>query len=482
MGGFFGVTSKADCVIDLFYGTDYHCHLGTRRGGMAVLNEKGFNRTIHDISHTQFKSKFVDDIPKMHGTTGIGIISDYEDQPLIISSHLGTYSIVTVGVIKNAESLALEIFRNRSTHFSEISGNEINPTELTATLINREESFVSGIQRAQMSIVGSCSMLILTDKGIYAARDRFGRTPVVIGSGEKGFAVAIESCAFSNLGYEVVRELGPGEIVLINREGITEMVPPGDVLQICSFLWIYYGYPASSYEGINVEKVRYNSGEALARRDDVEVDLVAGIPDSGTAHALGYSNLAKIPFGRPFVKYSPAWSRSFMPPNQEVRDLVAKMKLIPIRELTHGARMLFCDDSIVRGTQLKDTFQRLYSYGAKEIHMRIACPPLLYSCPFLNFSRSRSEFDLAARQAVRELEEENQPDLKEYANPDSDRHHAMVQRICQKLNLSSLRYQRIEDMVEAIGLQRERLCTGCWTGPVFYENEERPELPFVQRQ
>jgi len=478
MGGFFGAASREDCIVDLFYGTDYHCHLGTRRGGMAVLSEDGFTRSIHDISHDHFKSKFVDEIARMRGNSGIGIISDYEDQPLLIGSHLGTYAIVTVGVIRNAASLAAEAFRKRTTHFSEMSGNEINPTELVATIINQEESFEEGIQRVQRSIVGSCSLLLLTRDGIYAARDRFGRTPVVVGRSEKGMAVSMETCSFPNLGYEIAGELGPGEIVFVTPDGMEQRIAPGGLLQICSFLWIYYGYPSSSYQGINVEEARYNCGAALARADDAAVDYVAGIPDSGTAHALGYSNEAHVPYKRPFVKYSPAWSRSFMPPNQEVRDLVARMKLIPIREITEGARMLFCDDSIVRGTQLKDTFQRLYAYGAREIHMRIACPPLLHGCPFLNFSRSRSEFDLAARRAVRELEREKQPDLAPYADPSTEEYWRMVERIRSRMSLTSLRYQRLEDMVASIGLPRGKLCTGCWTGPVFYEMEERPELPF----
>jgi amidophosphoribosyltransferase len=467
MGGFFGVASQQDCIADLFYGTDYHCHLGTRRGGLAVLGEEGVSRFIHDISNAQFKSKFQSDLEKMKGNLGIGVISDYEDQPLIIGSHLGTYSIVTVGVIKNAEELARKAFQSRTTHFSEMSDKGINPTELTATLINREDSFEEGIRQAQESIVGSCSLLLLTDQGLYAARDRLGRTPVIMGRGPKGYAVTMETSAFPNLGYETVKELGPGEVVFVTPEGIEERVPSGSQLQICSFLWVYYGYPASSYEGINVERVRYASGAALARDDDVQIDFIAGIPDSGTAHALGYSHATGVPFKRPFVKYTPTWPRSFLPPNQDVRDLVARMKLIPIRDLTYGSRILFCDDSIVRGTQLRDTFQRLYAYGAKEIHLRIACPPLLHSCPFLNFSRSRSELDLAARKAISEMVGSEEAGLQEYARPDSEQHRIMVERICRKLSLTTLKYQRLEDMVESIGLPRERLCTGCWTGPRF---------------
>jgi amidophosphoribosyltransferase len=406
MGGFFGVVSKKDCVPKLFYGTDYHSHLGTRRGGLATLDEDHFARFIHDITNAQFRSKFEDDILKMKGMTGIGVISDFEDQPLIIGSHLGRYAIATVGVIKNDTVLAKKAFGKRGIHFSEMSGNEINPTELTATLINQEESFAAGIKNAQEQIEGSCSLLLLTEDGIYASRDRLGRTPVIIGKGPDGYAATMESCAFPNLGYTLEKELGPGETVLLTAEAIEQKTPPGSKMQICSFLWIYYGYPASSYEGINVEATRYRCGAALAENDDVEVDCVAGIPDSGTAHALGYAAKAHITYCRPFVKYTPTWPRSFMPQQQNVRDLVAKMKLIPIKELTEGKRLLFCEDSIVRGTQLKNTLQRMYDYGALEIHMRPACPPLAYGCKFLNFSRSRSELDLAARKAISKLEGE----------------------------------------------------------------------------
>jgi amidophosphoribosyltransferase len=464
MGGFFGVVSKEDCVLDVFYGTDYHCHLGTKRGGMAVNNDTGVTRYIHDISNAQFRSKFDDDIRKMKGNTGIGVISDYEDQPLIIGSHLGTYAIVTVGVLKNAEALAKRAFGKKATHFSEMSGNEINPTEIVATLINQEDSFTAGIKSAQTQIEGSCSLLLLTRDGIYAARDSVGRTPVIIGKGPRGYAVTMETCAFPNLGYEYVRDLGPGEIVRITANGIEQKVKPGPCMQICSFLWVYYGYPASDYEGINVEAARYRCGAALARRDNVTVDFVAGIPDSGTAHAIGYANKAHVPHVRPFVKYTPTWPRSFMPQSQEIRDLVAKMKLIPIRALTSGQRLLFCEDSIVRGTQLKDTIARLYDYGAKEIHMRPACPPLIYGCKFLNFSRSRSELDLAGRRAIQEIEGKKKPDIASYADPDGEKYNTMVEKIRKRLNLTTLRYQRLDDLVEAVGLPKEKLCTFCWDG------------------
>ena len=464
MGGFFGVASEGDCVEDLFYGTDYHCHLGTMRGGLAVKNGEGFTRSIHDITNSQFRFKFEDDIAKMHGASGIGVISDFDDQPLIIGSHLGIYAIVTVGVIQNWKDLARRAFDNRSTHFSEMSGSTINPTELVATLIDQEATFADGIRSAQEAIEGSCSILLLTDEGIYAARDRLGRTPVVIGRKQGAMAAALETCAFPNLGFEIDRSLGPGEIVRLTGGGMEQVAPPGDQMQICTFLWVYYGYPASNYEGINVEVARNRCGAALARAEKIDIDMVAGVPDSGTGHAVGYAHEAGIPYRRPFVKYTPTWPRSFMPQDQRVRDLVAKMKLIPIRELIEGQRMLFCEDSIVRGTQLKDTIQRLYDYGAKEVHMRPACPPLVFGCKFLNFSRSRSELDLAGRTAIKELEGTGDGDLDVYADPDSDKYAAMVDRIRIRLNLTSLRYQRLSDLVEAVGLPKEKLCTYCWDG------------------
>ena len=463
MSGVFAVATRNDCVLDLFYGTDYHSHLGTRRGGLAVRNGKGVTRVIHDISNAQFRSKFEHDLPRMSGHTGIGVISDYEDQPLIVGSHLGTYAIVTVGVIKNAEALAREAFGKRTTHFSEMSGGEINPTELVATLINQGATFEEGIQRAQRVIEGSCSILLLTDQGIYAARDLLGRTPLIIGRRKDAIAVTLETCAYPNLGYETEKDLGPGEIVLITPDGWEQRGKPGDRMQICSFLWVYYGYPASSYEGINVENCRYRCGAALARNDDLKLDLVAGIPDSGTGHSIGYSNQAGVPHGRPFVKYTPTWPRSFMPQDQSVRDLVAQMKLIPIRELIQGKRVLFCEDSIVRGTQLKDTIQRLYDYGAVEVHMRPACPPLIHGCKFLNFSRSKSELDLAGRRAIKELTGNDQP-KPEYARCGSQEYCAMVDRIGQRLRLTTLKYQKLDDLVAAIGLPKEKLCTYCWDG------------------
>lgn len=464
MGGFFGVASKSDCVNDLFFGTDYHSHLGTKRGGIAMKDESGFSRSIHDISDAQFRSKFEVDITKMRGTQGIGVISDYEDQPLLIGSHLGTYAIVTVGVVQNLDVLAKKAFGKKTTHFSEMGGGEINPTELVATLINQEATFEDGIRNAQEAVEGSCSILILTDKGIYAARDKFGRTPVILGEKEGSYAITLETCAFPNLDFKTIKYFGPGEIVLVTADGVAQKKAPGDRLQICSFLWVYYGYPSSEYEGINVESARNRCGVALARNDDVEIDLVAGIPDSGTGHAIGYANEAGIPYRRPFVKYTPTWPRSFMPQDQTVRDLVARMKLIPIKDLIDGQRMLFCEDSIVRGTQLKNIIQRLYTYGAKEVHMRPACPPLVYGCKFLNFSRSRSELDLAGRTAIKEIEGKDNKNPVEYANPCSGKYCAMVEKVRERLKLTSLKYQKLDDLVSAIGLPKEKLCTYCWDG------------------
>ncbi len=464
MGGFYGVVSQRDCVQDLFYGTDYHSHLGTKRGGVAVHDGKRFTRYIHDISNAQFRSKFEHDIQKMKGNCGIGVISDYEDQPLLVGSHLGVYAIVTVGLIRNAASLAKKAFAKRATHFSEMSGDEINPTELVATLINQGESFEEGLANVQETIEGSCSILLLTEKGIYAARDKYGRTPVVIGKKDRAYCVTMETCAFPNLEYEIEAFLGPGEVVFLTQEGYERRRAPGEKMQICSFLWVYYGYPASSYEGINVEVVRNRSGELLAKHDDVEIDEVAGIPDSGTGHAIGYANAKGKPYARPFVKYTPTWPRSFMPQDQSTRDLVAGMKLIPVRDLIQGKRLLFCEDSIVRGTQLRDTIRRLYDYGAKEVHMRPACPPLVYGCPFLNFSRSGSVMDLAARRAVRELGCHDGPCLLQFTGSCAEKYQAMVERIRQQLGLTTLKYQTLEHLIQAIGLPKEKLCTFCWDG------------------
>jgi amidophosphoribosyltransferase len=464
MGGLFGVVSKEDCVSDLFYGTDYHSHLGTRRGGLAVKNADGFTRFIHNIENAQFRSKFEQDVTNMNGNRGIGVISDNEDQPVLIGSHLGKYAIATVAKINNTEELVEKIFGKRTTHFSELSGGEINPTELVATLIDQESTFEDGIQGALEAVDGSCSLLLLTEEGVYAARDWLGRTPVVIGEKDGSYAASSETCAFPNLDFTIKKYLGPGEIVFITEEGIEQKRPPGQKMQICGFLWVYYGYPASNYEGINVETVRNKCGAFLARRDTIKIDMVTGIPDSGVGHGLGYASEAGLPFKRPFVKYTPTWPRSFMPQDQAVRDLVAKMKLIPIRDIIEGKRLLFCEDSIVRGTQLKDTIQRLYDFGAKEVHMRPACPPLTYGCKFLNFSRSRSELDLAARTAIHALEGKDGVDLDKYSTTGSEKYEAMVENIRERLKLTTLRYQRLEDLVEAIGLPKEKVCTYCWDG------------------
>lgn len=464
MGGFFGITSDKDCVDDLFFGTDYHSHLGTKRGGLAVKNDAGFVRFIHNIENAQFRSKFETDINKMSGNMGIGVISDFDDQPLLIRSHLGNYAIVTVGAIQNIDDLVDTAFRKKKIHFRDMSGGKINPTELVATLINQESTYEEGIKSAQEAIEGSCSLLLLTEDGVYAARDKWGRTPIVIGEKKGSFAASLETCAFPNLEFNVKQYLGPGEIVLLTHQGVEHIKPPDEKMQICGFLWVYYGYPASSYEGINVEDVRNRCGAKLAQRDSIHVDFVAGIPDSGTAHGLGYASESGIPFKRPFVKYTPTWPRSFMPQDQNIRNLVAKMKLIPVQEFIKGKRLLFCEDSIVRGTQLQDTIQRLYDAGALEVHMRPACPPLIYACKFLNFSRSKSELDLAARKAIFELAGEEGTDLSDFARTDSENYRAMVENIRKRLNLTSLQYQRLEDLVEAIGLPKEKVCTYCWDG------------------
>ncbi len=463
MGGLFGITSKQDCVRDLFYGTDYHSHLGTRRAGMVVANKKGFNRSIHNIENAYFRSKFEPELQTFHGSNGIGVISDFDAQPLIINSHLGTFAIVTVGRINNIDALGRRAFA-RKKYFSETSGGGINPTELVSMIICEQQTFQDGIASVFDSIKGSCSLLILTKKGIIAARDRLGRTPLIIGSKEGALAVTSETCALSNLGYETEYYLGPGEIVYLNAEGFRQLTPPNSEMQICSFLWVYYGYPPSSYENINVEMVRYRCGRALARKDTIEADLVSGIPDSGIGHAVGYANEKHIPYMRPYTKYTPTWPRSFMPRNQAVRDLVARMKLIPNRSIIQGNRLVFCDDSIVRGTQLKDNVKILFDYGAREVHMRVACPTLIYPCEFLNFSASRSSLDLAGRKAIVEIEGTDKVDLDEYAKAGSEKNLAMVEKIRQRLGLTTLKFQTMGDLVDAIGLPKEKLCTHCWDG------------------
>lgn len=463
MSGFFGCISKKDCVSNVFYGTDYHSHLGTKRAGLAFYNNNGFQRAIHSLEDGYFRTKFENDLKGFKGTSGIGVISDTEAQPVVVNSHLGKFAIVTASKIVNAEDLEQEFLDRRKT-FSETSQGSVNPTELIAKLISEGEDFVSGIENVFNKIKGSCSMLILTTKGIIAARDKLGRTPIVIGKNEDEFAVASETNSFHNLNFTIERFLGPGEIVLITAEGITCLKKPGNKMQICSFLWIYYGYPPSYYENLNVEEVRYNCGAALAKTDDTEADFVTGIPDSGIGHAIGYSNQRNIPYMRPYAKYTPTWPRSFMPQNQEMRDLVAKMKLIPNPALIKNKCGIFLDDSIIRGTQLKDNIHCLYAEGIREVHMRIACPPLIYPCEFLNFSRSKNANDLISRTTMLQLEGTENVDLQKYADPDTDDHKTMVDRIRQNFRLTTLKFQRLTDLVDAIGLPKEKLCTHCWDG------------------
>lgn len=466
MGGFFAVASKNDCVFDLFFGTDYHSHLGTRRGGMAVYGKEGFDRAIHNIENSPFRTKFEKDANEMKGYMGVGCISDYEPQPLLIRSHHGAYVITTVGKINNMESLISMLLKS-GVHFMEMTSGEINPTELVATLINQKENIVDGIQYAMEKIEGSMTLMLLTPRGIYIARDKLGRTPVSLGKRDDAYCASFESFAYLNLGYEEYRELGPGEIVVMTPEAVTTLVKPGEKMKICTFLWVYYGYPSSSYEGISVEEMRYRCGKLLAKRDEgnVHPDTVAGVPDSGTPHAIGYANQSGIPFSRPFIKYTPTWPRSFMPTMQSERKRIAKMKLIPVHDLIKGKSLLLIDDSIVRGTQLRETTEFLYHSGAKEVHIRPACPPLVYGCKFLNFSRSTSDMDLITRRIIRRYEGENELKvLQEYTNPDSDRYQKMVDAIGREMNFTSLRYHRLDDMIQSVGLDESKLCTYCWSG------------------
>ncbi len=465
MGGLFGVASKNDCVFDLFFGTDYHSHLGTKRGGMAVYGSDGFQRAIHNIENAPFRTKFEHDVDEMKGNLGIGCISDNEPQPLIVRSHLGNFAITTVGRINNADELARDAFTNGTTHFLEMSGGDINPTELTAALINRCGSIAEGIRYAQSRIDGSMSMLILTPQGIYAARDLVGRTPVIVGKKDGAYCASFESFAYLNLGYEDCHELGPGEIDFLTPEAMQIVVPAKQEMKICTFLWVYYGYPSSCYEGVNVEKMRYNCGDMLAQRDNVDADSVAGIPDSGTAHAVGYANRSNIPFSRPFIKYTPTWPRSFMPQKQSQRNLIARMKLIPVDTLIRDKRLILIDDSLVRGTQLRETTEFLYHSGAKEVHIRLACPPLLFGCKYLNFSRSTSQMDLITRRMIARFENGcTQPDLSRYADPDSPQYAQMVDEIRRELKFTTLKYHRLDDMIASTGMSPCKFCTYCWTG------------------
>ncbi len=466
MGGFFGAVSKEDCVFDLFFGVDYHSHLGTRRAGMAVYDsESGFDKAIHNIENAPFRTKFTKESNSMHGQMGIGCISDFEAQPILIRSHHGTYAISTVGKINNIDEIADEIIKT-NTHFFEMHGGGINQTELVAAIINQKENFIEGIRYVQEVVDGSISILILTPKGVYAVRDKLGRTPISIGQKEDGYCASFESFAYLNLGYKEYKELGPGEAVVLTPDGVKTLIPAGDKMRICTFLWIYYGYPSASYEGISVEKMRYNCGKALAKRDNVKPDIVAGVPDSGIAHAIGYSNEAGIPYSRPFIKYTPTWPRSFMPTNQTKRNLIAKMKLIPIHDLIDGKSLLLIDDSIVRGTQLRETTEYLFESGAKEVHIRPACPPLFYGCKYLNFSRSTSEMDLITRRVIKKLEGVEPTDeiIKEYVDPDGEKYAAMIEEIRKELHFTTLRYHRLDDMIASVGIDSDKLCTYCWDG------------------
>ncbi|MCC8138295.1 MAG: amidophosphoribosyltransferase [Clostridiales bacterium] len=470
MGGIFGVAAKRSCTMELFYGVDYHSHLGTRRGGMAVYGEQGFQRAIHNIENSPFRTKFEQDADEMDGHLGIGCISDYEPQPLLVQSHLGSFAITTVGKINNMEQLLLSVYENGNTHFQEMSSGQINATELVAALICKKETIVEGIRYVQQIVDGSMTLLLMTKDGIYAARDRLGRTPLVVGKKEDAYCVSFESFAYLNLGYSDYRELGPAEIDFITPDQVKMVGEPGEQMRICSFLWVYYGYPTSSYEGVNVEEMRYRCGGMLAKRDreaaNISPDIVAGVPDSGTAHAIGYANESGIPFARPFIKYTPTWPRSFMPTKQAQRNLIARMKLIPVKALIKEKKLLLIDDSIVRGTQLRETTEFLYQSGAREVHVRPACPPLLFGCKYLNFSRSKSDMDLIARRIVREREGDDvsKEVLSDYADPCSKNYTEMLEAIRRQQNFTSLRYHRLDDMEESIGINPCKLCTYCFNG------------------
>ena len=471
MGGFFGVVSKRDCVLDVFFGVDYHSHLGTRRGGMIIYDtEDGFQRQIHNIENTPFRTKFEKDLYDFHGCSGIGCISDSDPQPLLVRSHLGLYAITMVGIINNAEELIRQYFSDHGHQFMAMSSGKVNSSELIAALINQKEDLVSGIRHAQELIDGSATILILTKDGIIAARDKFGRLPVLIGKSEEGHCVSFESFAYTKLGYENAYELGPQEIVFIDSEKCETLAPAGKDMKICAFLWSYYGYPNSNYEGVNVEVMRYRNGEIMARDEMAagtlpDVDYVAGVPDSGVPHAIGYSTQSGKTFARPFVKYTPTWPRSFMPANQNIRNQVAKMKQIPVPELIEGKKLLFVDDSIVRGTQLRETVEFLYSSHASDVHFLSACPPIMYSCKYLNFSSNGSDMDLIARQTIQELEgDEGQTHLDEYTDASTERGKCLLHSICEKMGFDSLGYQSLEGLLEAIGIDRDKICTYCWNG------------------
>lgn len=465
MGGFFGVASKQDCVLELFYGVDYHSHLGTRRGGMAVYGEDGFYRAIHNIENSPFRTKFDHDVSEMKGYLGIGCISDYDPQPLLIQSHLGSFAITTVGKVNNYEELLKGLFEKDHSHFQEMTNGQINVTELVAALICEKESIVEGIKYVQDVVDGSMTMLVMTKEGIYGARDRYGRTPLVIGKKDDSYCLSFESHAYINLGYTDYKELGPCEVVYVTSEGVEEIRPARTgKMKICSFLWVYYGFPTSCYEGRNVEEVRFTSGLKMGQKDEFEVDCACGIPDSGVGMALGYAEGKGVPYHRAISKYTPTWPRSFTPSNQEMRSLVAKMKLIPNRAMLNGKRLLFCDDSIVRGTQLRDNVKVLYDYGAKEVHMRIACPPLIYACPFVGFTASKNALELITRRIIKELEGDENKNLEKYATTGSPEYEKMVSVIAERFGLSSLKFNTLETLIEAIGLPKCQVCTHCFDG------------------
>lgn len=467
MGGFFGTISVKDCVNDLFYGTDYNSHLGTRRAGMVTFDPvKGFNRSIHSLERNYFRSRFEDELEHFVGNQGLGVISDTDPQPIIVNSHLGRYAVVTVAKINNIREIAANLLVERM-HFSEMSANNINQTELVALLINMGHNFVEGINNVYRKIQGSCSMLVLTEDGIIAARDFLGRTPIVIGRKEGAYAATSETSAFPNLDYQVVRDVGPGEIVRLRPDGIEVLQQPFSRCQICSFLWVYYGFPTSDYEGINVEAMRERNGELMGEEDPIEADCVCGVPDSGVGMAIGYSLGSKIPYKRAVLKYTPTWPRSFTPGNQSRRDLVAKMKLIPNRAILNGNRVVFCDDSIVRGTQLRDNVRMFFDYGAREVHARISCPPLVYGCPFIQFTSSKSDLELITRQVIKDFEGDPSKNLEKYSTTDSPEYKRMVEEIGRRLGLTTVRFAKIEKLIESIGLPKERVCTHCFDGSSY---------------
>ena len=466
MGGFFGVISQHACATDLFYGIDYHSHLGTKRAGMVTREDDVFHRSIHDIENTYFRTKFSDEINKFTGNLGIGVISDTDAQPIVVNSHLGRFGIVTVARINNVDELVQDCL-DRRQHFSELNSGKTNPTELVALLINQGETFTEGIQNVYNKVKGSCSMLVLTDDGIIAARDYLGRTPIVVGKKDDGYCVASESHSYINLDYTTCYNVAPGEIVKVTLDGVQQLLKPNPKSQICSFLWVYYGYPVTDYEGINVEEARYREGIEMGRDDDVDIDYVSAIPDSGIGMALGYSNVRRVPYLRGVVKYTPTWSRSFMPVNQAQREHVAKMKLIPNRQLLEGKRVVFCDDSIVRGTQLRDNVKMLYEYGAKEVHIRISCPPLLYGCPFLNFSASKNVMELVTRRFVEKLEGSSEKNIEKYCDHTTKEYAAMVEMMRKQLGVDTLKFNTLDNVVTAIGLPKCQLCTHCFDGSSY---------------